>query len=105
MTGSADPIARLRDLFETRGPLSFDGEEVDPLQHALQGAWHASRAGAPDSLVCAALLHDVGHLIGRPDLVAREAGYVGDLSPASAHSLALRGGAFSPEEAAGDAGC
>jgi gamma-butyrobetaine dioxygenase len=41
------------------------GERVDMLQHSLQTAACARAAGEPDALVLAALLHDVGHVIGR----------------------------------------
>ncbi len=38
-------------------------EHVTELEHALQAAALAIAAGAPDHLVAAALLHDVGHLV------------------------------------------
>jgi predicted HD phosphohydrolase len=38
-------------------------EVVNEREHALQGAELAIAAGAPDALVLAALLHDVGHLL------------------------------------------
>lgn len=40
------------------------GERVDMLEHSLQTASVARLAGATDELVLAALLHDVGHLLG-----------------------------------------
>lgn len=40
-----------------------DGFAIDQLQHALQTATLAERAGASDELVVAALLHDVGKLL------------------------------------------
>ena len=40
------------------------GERVDMLSHALQAAACARRDGAGDHLVLAALVHDVGHLLG-----------------------------------------
>ena len=36
---------------------------MSQLAHALQSAQFAERAGAPAELVCAALLHDIGHLL------------------------------------------
>lgn len=39
------------------------GEGLSQLEHALQTATLAERAGASDELVVAALLHDVGHLL------------------------------------------
>jgi gamma-butyrobetaine dioxygenase len=41
------------------------GEHVTLLAHALQAAAHAAADGVDDDLVVAALLHDVGHTIGR----------------------------------------
>lgn len=40
------------------------GERVNMLDHALQSAAVARQRGAPDNLVLAALLHDVGHVMG-----------------------------------------
>jgi len=39
------------------------GEGVSQIEHALQCASLAQAAGEPDSLVVAALLHDIGHLL------------------------------------------
>jgi phosphonate degradation associated HDIG domain protein len=50
-------------LFETKGGRAYEGEGVSQLEHALQTAHHAERAGAAPALVCAALLHDIGHLL------------------------------------------
>ena len=43
------------------------GEPVDQRSHALQSASLARAAGAPDHLVVAALLHDIGHLVALDD--------------------------------------
>jgi predicted HD phosphohydrolase len=45
----------------------YIGEDVTQLEHALQAAASADRAGVADSEVIAALLHDVGHLCAGPD--------------------------------------
>jgi phosphonate degradation associated HDIG domain protein len=50
-------------LFERHGHIEYSGEGVTQLEHALQTAQLAEREGAPDSLVAAALLHDLGHLL------------------------------------------
>jgi predicted HD phosphohydrolase len=50
------------DLFSTLGHVHY-GEDVTQLDHALQCAALAVAAHAPDALVAAALLHDVGHLV------------------------------------------
>jgi phosphonate degradation associated HDIG domain protein len=60
-----DVIATIADLLETRGRSMYFGEDVTEAEHALQAAQLAEAEGAADSLVCAALLHDVGHLLHR----------------------------------------
>jgi phosphonate degradation associated HDIG domain protein len=57
---ASDEIFR---LFEKRGAEAYYGEAVSMLEHSLQTAHFARLSHAPDSLVVAALLHDVGHLI------------------------------------------
>jgi phosphonate degradation associated HDIG domain protein len=51
----------LADIFERRGAESYLGEPVTMAEHMLQGAWLAEQDGAPEELVAAALLHDIGH--------------------------------------------
>lgn len=50
-------------LFGRRGAESYFGEPVSMLEHGLQAAHFATVEGAPSTLVLAALLHDVGHLL------------------------------------------
>ena len=50
-------------MLKDKGGRAYEGEGVSQLEHALQSAQHAERAGAPAELVCAALLHDIGHLL------------------------------------------
>jgi predicted HD phosphohydrolase len=57
-------VGVLADIFERRGAESYLGEQVTMSEHMLQGAWLAEQEGAPDELVAAALLHDVGHYTG-----------------------------------------
>ena len=54
-------------LFRSRGEALYGGEAVSQAQHALQTAQLAERAGAAPALVGAALLHDIGHLLGPGD--------------------------------------
>lgn len=61
---TTDPIPRIRELFDARGPLAY-GESVTQLEHALQCARLAQEQGSEDALVAAALLHDIGHLLHR----------------------------------------
>ncbi|MFI2609892.1 TauD/TfdA family dioxygenase [Kitasatospora sp. NPDC018619] len=51
-------------LFAGEGAGEYLGEEVTMAEHMLQAAAAAEAAGAPDHLVAAALLHDVGHFRG-----------------------------------------
>ncbi len=50
-------------LFRERGSALYFGEAVTEAEHALQCAALARGSGAPDVLVAAALLHDIGHLL------------------------------------------
>jgi gamma-butyrobetaine dioxygenase len=56
-------VDEIMELFRRRGAAAYHGEAVSQTEHALQAAELAERAGAPDYLVVAALLHDVGHLL------------------------------------------
>jgi phosphonate degradation associated HDIG domain protein len=50
-------------LYGARGAAAYFGERVSMSEHALQAAHFARVAGAAETLVLAALLHDVGHLV------------------------------------------
>ena len=66
------PSSEIRGLFAQRGHLA-DGEGVTELQHALQSASLAEGDDAPNNLIVAALLHDIGHLLhGLPEDVAEQ---------------------------------
>jgi gamma-butyrobetaine dioxygenase len=60
--GVTDPIDAIAELFEREGTPEYLGEAVSLSVHMLQAGILAELAGAPDHLVAAALLHDVGHL-------------------------------------------
>ncbi len=61
-------IADLQRLFAISGDSQYGREAVSQRQHALQSAALAEAAGAEPSLIVAALLHDVGHLLhGLPE--------------------------------------
>jgi phosphonate degradation associated HDIG domain protein len=58
-------------IYARRGAEAYFGEAVTMMEHGLQAAYFAREHGAPDALVVAALLHDVGHLIEAvPDDIA-----------------------------------
>jgi phosphonate degradation associated HDIG domain protein len=56
-------VEKILSLYEIKGNRAYEGEGVTQLEHALQSAHLAEQAGAPAELVCAALLHDLGHLL------------------------------------------
>jgi phosphonate degradation associated HDIG domain protein len=56
-------IQDIVQLYQSKGHEQYDGEPVTQLQHALQSAFLAERAGAESALITASLLHDIGHLL------------------------------------------
>lgn len=56
-------FGEIEALFAARGAAMYFGEDISEAEHALQAAALAEAAGADDSLVIAALLHDIGHLL------------------------------------------
>ncbi|HLY53554.1 MAG TPA: HD domain-containing protein [Steroidobacteraceae bacterium] len=50
-------------LYGARGAGAYFGERVSMTEHGLQAAWFAQNEGTAETLVVAALLHDVGHLL------------------------------------------
>lgn len=59
-------IAELAERFTSQGNEPY-GEAISQTQHALQCATLAERSGCSDSMIIAALLHDIGHLYEAPD--------------------------------------
>ena len=64
-----DPVKIADDLIQLFHKLGQEpyGEHITQEEHAIQCAALAEHEGAPDSLILAALLHDVGHLIEKAD--------------------------------------
>jgi gamma-butyrobetaine dioxygenase len=61
----------LASIYARRGSTAYFGEPVTTTEHSLQAAYFAQTSGAPDALVVAALLHDIGHLVESvPDDIA-----------------------------------
>ncbi len=64
-------------LFARHGAAAYHGEAVSQTEHALQSAALAEGENAPDHLIVAALLHDVGHLLDGQDEDLAERGLDG----------------------------
>jgi phosphonate degradation associated HDIG domain protein len=50
-------------IYGARGGGLYFGERVSITEHGLQAAWFAQVQEAPEPLIIAALLHDIGHLL------------------------------------------
>jgi phosphonate degradation associated HDIG domain protein len=59
-----DIVDLIADIFARRGAEAYLGERVTMAEHMLQTAALAEADGAPDTLIAAALLHDIGHFTG-----------------------------------------
>jgi gamma-butyrobetaine dioxygenase len=127
---SEDIVTAFGELLAGAGGQDYLGEAVTVAAHLLQAGGLARAAGAPDALVAASLLHDVGHFVEterHDDAGARwlatwfgqevtepvrlhvlakrylctiEPSYFDKLSAASVHTLKLQGGRMSADEVA-----
>ncbi len=68
-----DIIDEIFRLFAQYGDRAY-GEAVNQREHALQAAHFARAAGETDTLVAAALLHDIGQFLGEAGEVAEREG-------------------------------
>lgn len=79
-----DTVSHLFDLLRKQGDSDYIGERVSQLQHSLQAATLAQKAGADSETVLGALLHDVGRFIPAAEkmaaMVADDGTYVGRAS-------------------------
>ena len=60
---SVQIVAEILRLFRERGDSEYGGESITQAEHAFQAADLALENGADSTLVVAALLHDIGHLL------------------------------------------
>ncbi len=86
-------VEDLLRLYEDRGHAHY-GESVDQVEHGLQCAALAKRDGAPNELIAAALLHDVGHLVTESHDTATPKDHVDD--DHESVGAALLGSLFGP---------
>ena len=59
----SDVAREILAIYAAHGAEAYFGEPVSVTEHCLQAAHFAAQAGAPESRVLAALLHDIGHLL------------------------------------------
>ncbi len=59
-----DPrLDRIAELLTLKAEGQYGLSTINQRQHALQAAWLAEKAGCPDSLIVASLLHDIGNMV------------------------------------------
>lgn len=59
-----DPrLAHIAELIELKAGGQYGLADINQRQHALQAAMLAESQGCSDSLIAAALLHDIGHMV------------------------------------------
>jgi phosphonate degradation associated HDIG domain protein len=63
MIRALDSIVAVFDVLATGGGEAYFGEPVTVLEHSLQAAWFVQKKKGAETLVAAALLHDLGHLL------------------------------------------
>jgi len=56
-------VDEIFEMFKRHGGEAYFGEPVSQTEHALETAHQAEQENAPPTLMVAALLHDVGHLL------------------------------------------
>ena len=90
--GAASPLESevrrtIKELFafiEAQGQADYIGEAVSQIEHSVQAATLAQRAGADEETVLGALLHDVGRFIPAADkmqsMIDSDGTYVGKAS-------------------------
>ena len=56
-------LADIARRLDVNGQHKYGLSDINQTQHALQAAWLAEQAGDKPSLIAAALLHDIGHMV------------------------------------------
>lgn len=56
-------LAEIARLLDVNGQHQYGLTSINQIQHALQAALLAEQNGDPDSMIAAALLHDIGHMV------------------------------------------
>ncbi len=58
-----DILADIARRLDINGQHQYGLSDINQIQHGLQAAWLAEQAGDPPSLIAAALVHDIGHMV------------------------------------------
>lgn len=56
-------VTEIEQLYAARALGNYFGEAITQLEHGLQCAYFAEAGGAAETVIIAALLHDIGHLV------------------------------------------
>ena len=80
-------IQQIESLFERRGHCQYGDEAVSQWQHAAQCAQLAIEASSSDATVVAALLHDIGHIVGAESLPENCESNLDDLHESVGHKF------------------
>ena len=59
------------ELFKQKGDEAYLGENISMSEHMLQCAYLAEQAGESETIIAAALLHDIGHFLSGDDDVSK----------------------------------
>lgn len=62
-TMSTDILAEIAQRLDINGRHPYGLSDINQIQHGLQAAALAEQAGDPPSLIAAALMHDIGHML------------------------------------------
>lgn len=83
-------VQQILHVFKSRGSENYGSEAVTQLQHAIQSGMLAQRDGASQSQVMAALLHDIGHILGKNPLPDNPSQNYDDKHETSAYAWLLK---------------
>ena len=60
--GKLNPVDEVFQWYRLHGNADYIGEPISQVEHMLQAALRAQRAGADDEVILASFFHDIGHL-------------------------------------------
>ena len=60
---TTDILGEIAQRLDINGRHQYGLSDINQIQHGLQAAALAEQAGDPPSLIAAALMHDIGHML------------------------------------------